>query len=252
MNESPFDAMLETPQQPSDWDFLTSPVVADNWDPDYASGFDLVSNPATYDPFENSGMVLNPISITQKATSTPLIGHNLESLYTLSPNESPPLDAIPTFSPAVDGASLNHLQKPKVTGTRKNITSDSLVPLEAPTLPRTYNTPSATSRKELPMVFARKRARHTSFVDEDDELDAEIALLNEPPSQNEADAIAAKRRQNTLAARRSRKRKLDHQRFLEDAIEQAKAEKEVWQRRAIMCQNQLASMGVSVTWADDS
>ena len=102
------------------------------------------------------------------------------------------------------------------------------------------------------MVFARKRARGTAFGDDEDELEAEATSLTGPPTANEADAIAAKRRQNTLAARRSRKRKLEHQRYLEESIDQIKAEKELWQRRAIMCQGQLASMGVSVTWTDES
>lgn len=247
-NESPFDAILETPMQTAEWDFLTSPVVADNWDPDSVHpGLDLVSNPSNYDAFENSGMVLNPLSVTQK-TSTSL-GIGFDVLYTISPS-SP---ALASFSPQIDGSTTSSTRsKTRPTGTRKNITAESLVPLDAPTQPRTYVAPSTTSRKELPMVFARKRARHVAFDDEEDELEAEADPLAIPPTASEADAIAAKRRQNTLAARRSRKRKLEYQRQLEEELERQRMATTTWQKRALLCQAKLIDMGVSVTFNDEA
>ncbi|KAH8989001.1 hypothetical protein EDB86DRAFT_2945141 [Lactarius hatsudake] len=51
---------------------------------------------------------------------------------------------------------------------------------------------------------------------------------------SEEDAIKAKRLQNTFAAQRSRKRKLEYQRELEDAIEVELKEKETWRARALI------------------
>ncbi|KAH9068000.1 hypothetical protein EDB83DRAFT_669191 [Lactarius deliciosus] len=51
---------------------------------------------------------------------------------------------------------------------------------------------------------------------------------------SEEDAIKAKRLQNTFAARRSRKRKLEFQRELEDAVEAELKEKETWRARALI------------------
>jgi antitoxin component of MazEF toxin-antitoxin module len=98
-------------------------------------------------------------------------------------------------------------------------------------------TPSATSRKAVPAVFARKRARTAAFGDEQDEL--EEVQIN--PSMSEQEQIEAKRRQNTIAARRSRKRKLEYQRELEESVEQYKRESEIWKARAMTCQALLRS-----------
>jgi len=132
------------------------------------------------------------------------------------------------------------------TGTRKNITPEALVPLEAPTQPRNYLAPSSTSRKELPAVFAKKRARSMAFGDEEDELEEEAA--NGTPTGTEADAIAAKRRQNTLAARRSRKRKLEYQRDLEEALEAERTGKELWRGRAMFYEAHMQALGVQVPY----
>ncbi|KAG9013831.1 hypothetical protein FRB90_005688 [Tulasnella sp. 427] len=43
------------------------------------------------------------------------------------------------------------------TGHRRNITSASLVPLDAPTQIRNYLTPSSTSKKEIPSAFVARR-----------------------------------------------------------------------------------------------
>jgi len=67
-------------------------------------------------------------------------------------------------------------------------------------------------------VFAKKYTRSQTSGEEDQLAD------DLPPSTNEHDAIEAKRRQNTLAARRSRKRKLEYQR--EQLKGQLRAEKD--------------------------
>ncbi|KAH9060649.1 hypothetical protein EDB87DRAFT_571076 [Lactarius vividus] len=63
---------------------------------------------------------------------------------------------------------------------------------------------------------------------------------------SEEDLIRAKRLQNTLAARRSRKRKLEYQRELEGAIEAERDERETWRKRALILQALLREKGHEV------
>jgi len=128
------------------------------------------------------------------------------------------------------------------TGTRRNITPESLVPLDAPTQPRKYTTPSVTSRKELPAIFAKKRARTVAFGDDDDDA-IEQPL---PPNATEKEQIEWKRRQNTLAARKSRKRKLQHQRELEADVDRLTKERDMWHLRALTCEALLKNHGHEV------
>ncbi|KAH9989711.1 hypothetical protein BJV74DRAFT_773033 [Russula compacta] len=160
-------------------------------------------------------------------------------------------------TPAVDVLSLHasplHLDTSAVpstrrknvpTGTRKNITPEALVPFDAPIQSRKYRTPSSTSRKELPATFARKRTRPQAPVE--DEVEIGIG-----PSLSEEDAIKAKRLQNTLAARRSRKRKLEYQRELEEAIEAERKDKEMWRARALVLESLLHDKGHEVPRMND-
>ncbi|KAJ6494160.1 hypothetical protein DFH09DRAFT_946861 [Mycena vulgaris] len=126
-----------------------------------------------------------------------------------------------------------------VTGTRKNLTPDALIPLDAPTQKRTYATPSATSRKAVPAAIAKKRAHSVAFPDVDEE---ELAAL--PATASEAELIEWKRRQNTIAARKSRKRKLEHQQMLEDEVAGLRSEVAVWRERAMMAQEMLRGQGI--------
>ncbi|EIN12890.1 hypothetical protein PUNSTDRAFT_38965, partial [Punctularia strigosozonata HHB-11173 SS5] len=105
----------------------------------------------------------------------------------------------------------------------------SLIPLDAPIQPRTYLTPSVTSRKDVPLTFAKKRARFDSVeVEEEGDLELDAQDLS---------AIEAKRRQNTLAARRSRRRKAEYQQALERSVEH-------WKGRALLYESMLEQRGV--------
>ena len=130
----------------------------------------------------------------------------MDDLYKMSPG-TPALDTPYPFPFYFERPST---RKAVPTGTRKNVTPESLVPYDAPIQPRKYRTRSVTSRKELPVTFSRKRAR-TQGPEEEEE--------GPGPSVSNEDAIKLKRLRNTLAARRSRKRKLDYQRKLKEAIE---------------------------------
>ncbi|KAF8811002.1 hypothetical protein BYT27DRAFT_7185115 [Phlegmacium glaucopus] len=87
-----------------------------------------------------------------------------------------------------------------------------------------------TSRKGVPAVFAPKRARSTAFGDEEDQLDDDIL----PPYPTEKDLIEQKRRQDTVAARRRLKHKLEYLQQFEKELEQARQEKEQWRQRALI------------------
>jgi len=91
-------------------------------------------------------------------------------------------------------------------------------------------------------VFARKRSRSTAFGDEEDQLDDYVL----PPNPTEKDLIEQKRRQNTVAARRSRKRKLEHLQLLETSLEKERQEKEQWRERAMMLSSILSGLNQPV------
>jgi hypothetical protein len=124
------------------------------------------------------------------------------------------------------------------TGTRKYLTPDALLPLDAPIQPRRYITPSATARKD---AF---RVPHQRWPggDEQDELTDESNIAPDADLK----ALEWKRRQNTLAARKSRQRKLHHQLQLEQTVTALSSEKETWKARALMYEALLRSNGIKV------
>ncbi|KAJ3743485.1 hypothetical protein DFH05DRAFT_1557866 [Lentinula detonsa] len=136
-------------------------------------------------------------------------------------------------------------RRSNATGTRKNVTPESLVPVDAPIQARKYVTPSATSRKEIPAAFLksqkRKRSRTQAFSDEEIQPtpsgsspcpEGPEAEEQPPLNATEKEIIEWKRRQNTLAARKSRKRKLEHQQFLETRLKDLESENEMLKVKA--------------------
>lgn len=227
---SPVDdsPLLTTPHLGSE--MLTSPLLSDVGD-----DMELFGGMSFFD------------SYAEKESAPTLPTLDMDNLYAMPSPVSPCLDPSSVYtSPQVTmSPSFPFSSKPKstATGTRKNLTPESLVPLDAPTQARKYTTPSATSRKELPAVFAKKRARSQAFGEDEDEGVEEAPL---PPNASEREQIEWKRRQNTLAARKSRKRKLQHQLELEAAVERLTSEKETWKVRALTYQGMLRQHGVEV------
>jgi hypothetical protein len=234
VDDSPQDDMLTTPHLGSE--MLTSPLLTDNGD---SFDMDLFGGPSLYESF------------IQKDTPSAFLpdhGLDLDSLYSMASPVTPSLNPSSVYpsphvstSPSFPPPSSTTRRKSSATGTRRNVTPESLVPLDAPTQPRKYTTPSATSRKELPAVFAKKRARTQAFADDEDEVEEPL-----PPNASEKEQIEWKRRQNTLAARKSRKRKLLHQIELENTVERLNAEKEMWRVRALTYQSLLKNHGHDV------
>jgi len=163
---------------------------------------------------------------------------NPTSLDLPSPTAPSPAPA----SPKLGKMTAASRRKSTATGTRKNITPDLLVPVDAPIQGRNYATPSATSRKEVPAAFLksqkRKRSRTQAFGDEESlapesSPPLEADMEEQPPlNATEKEIIEWKRRQNTLAARKSRKRKLEHQQFLETRVKDLESENEMLKVRA--------------------
>ena len=181
--------------------------------------------------------------IVMTPTSPPLDSFDLPQ-----PPNAPQLTNIPSAVARVPASR----RKVIATGIRKGVTPETLLDESAPTQSRNYVTPSATSRKEVPAIFARKRARSTAFGDEEDQLDIDDYVL--PPNPTEKDLIEQKRRQNTVAARRSRKRKLEHLQFLESSLEKERQLKEQWRERTFLFASMLRDLNQPVPdfTADDS
>lgn len=244
--ESPFEEFLKTPVVPHDHEMLTGYRE----ETEYGS---LFNDAAT--------AILKQAEQAKPADvpAEPDFG----SLYTMSPDtpaldtfKSPSLYPSPRLpssrssfpSPAPSSSSLPSSSRRRsiATGTRKGLTPESLVPIDAPTQPRKYISPSATSRKDLPAIFARKRSRSQAFEGDDELAEEELG-----PNATEKEQIEWKRRQNTLAARKSRKRKLLHQQELEESVERLTQEKEVWRTRALTLRQLLHSHGVPFTEFQD-
>lgn len=232
--ESPMDDdMLTTPAVGSadlGADIFTSPLLGD-YDGDSFGEF-----PPLFGDFDDT-LREQP----KPQSNLPVTERDLDAMYKISPT-TPYLDS-PIPVPFEDNIHNPGAAKRKMaaTGTRKNIGPDDLVPVDAPTQSRRYLTPSATSRKTVPAVWARKRSRQAAFGNEEDQLPEDVA-----PTLSEQEAIEAKRRQNTIAARRSRKRKLEYQRELEESAERYKRESEIWKTRAQTYCALLHSHGIPV------
>lgn len=253
MEDSPFEDFLTTPALDSadmSADMLTSPAIFD------ADNFPDLGGASLFpDGLGLSGAVehTKPPSAAPFAPSLPQPPFNFDDMYTMPSPTTPSLDPTslhpsphthPVPTPSTPG---RRPRKSLPTGTRKNITPDALVPMDAPIQQRKYVTPSATSRKEVPTAWLKKKRARSQAFGEDDELEEEINL-----DPGDMDAIEAKRRQNTLAARRSRKRKLEYQRELETAVEREKDEKEMWRQRAMLFKALLESHGHEVPSFDSA
>jgi len=195
----------------------TSPALCDIDDDDMLPAMPLFGFEPGHPPACDPQVVEPP--------STSILGLNLLDVEGLISMATPALDSVPMPSPSdppstsptseYAPSSLSSVpsippptKNKKVTGHRRNITPASLVPVDAPTQSRSYIKPSATSRKDIPAAFvAVSKKRGVSEVADDLE-----------------DAIEAKRRQNTVAARRSRARKLEYVRDLESKVEQLQSD----------------------------
>jgi len=233
---SPWDDLLTTPALDADVGMTPNIYTSPLMDMDFGDDFDNMPSlfgSTAYEGYETKETVESHLS----PSDLPL--PDMDDMYKISPGtpviDDPSMQSSPLH--VDDSSTFPTRRKSAPTGTRKNITPESLVPYDAPIQPRMYRLPSATSRKELPVTFSRKRARTSTPAEEEAPLG---------PTASEEGAIKAKRLQNTLAARRSRKRKLEYQRELEDAIDVERKDKEMWRAHALVLEALLRDKGHEV------
>src|SRR5216684_2282762 len=162
---SPWDDLLTTPALDGDAcmtpDIYTSPLMGfgDDFDNDNMPSLFGSTAFEGYEAKETVGSHLPPSDL-------PL--PDMDDMYKISPGT--PLIDDPSIQPSLhidDSSTFPTRRKSAPTGTRKNVTPETLVPYNAPIQSRKYRTPSATSRKELPATFARKRARTSAPGEEE-------------------------------------------------------------------------------------
>ncbi|KAH8834692.1 hypothetical protein DL96DRAFT_1571393 [Flagelloscypha sp. PMI_526] len=136
---------------------------------------------------------------------------------------SPP----PVSTPVAVGASSGHGSSGSYN--RPVPPSRPIIPFDAPIQPRQYITPSATSRRDAPSL-----KRKADDMEDPDEMDE----------------IAKKRLQNTMAARRSRQRKRNELKELQDTLasitaerDQAVRERDEWKAYALKMQEYARRLG---------
>ncbi|KAF7306017.1 BZIP domain-containing protein [Mycena chlorophos] len=251
LEDSPYTDYLQTPLlPPADGDMLTGPLIEDMGYGDDNS-LSLFGNASAFPTFEVSTKPKLPptpemFSFSPSSSSIDSIDPNT----TVFPSKSKKATAAPPNAEVAEApaAPTTRVRKSKATGTRKNLKPESLIPMDAPTQKREYALPSATSRKAVPAVFAQKKRLHSAAFTNDDDNE-ELPPLS--PSATEKEAIEHKRRQNTLAARKSRKRKLEHQQMLEGEVSSLNADRDRWQARALKAQADLRAHGLPCEWDDD-
>lgn len=250
---SPFDDFLTTPVIGDEGDMFTELMEAGGYslfpelNHSYVMEFEKPAPPMPpllpYAKLYQMSPV-SPVSPAMNDFNTPP-SVNPASIYPLKclPSDLSAFPSSPASPSTPSSRSIRPLpssrRKSSATGTRKGVTPEALVPIDAPTQPRKYVTPSVTSRKEVPSMFMRKRNRVEAFVDDEDELLEELR-----PDATELEQIEYKRRQNTVAARRSRKRKLEFQQKLLDDVEHLQRARDMWRERARMLMGMMEVRGI--------
>ncbi|KAF5374231.1 hypothetical protein D9758_004682 [Tetrapyrgos nigripes] len=88
---------------------------------------------------------------------------------------------------------------------------------------------------------------NSAFGDEKDEFAGE----DPGPNASEKEQIEWKRCQNTLAARKSRKRRLEHRQMLENKVDNLMVQVERWKTKAQTLEQILRSHGVPFSFDED-
>jgi len=176
-----------------------------------------------------------------------------------------------------DGKNRNILDPPEGSGENARRVKGIRripppIPLDAPTQPRTYITPSSTSRKTTTAAVERQLERYyqngskhkdgdladLSIDDESESPEPQTSIVGSggggggngngnssvsdlPPSL--LSTIELKRRQNTLAARRSRARKAQHLKDLEGEVVRLEKDRDDWKDRAERLEEEVRRLG---------
>ncbi|KAH7877267.1 uncharacterized protein C8R40DRAFT_1235957 [Lentinula edodes] len=250
MDDSPFAPDLSTPIMDAiDEEFGWSGMVGGMDEPIFTDAvsdlYDMlvVAEPAKQvAPVDSVAELLNSKHLYTIPPSTPA----LESVDSLYPSPRLPSVSAPA-KPAPPPIPSSSRKVSYATGTRRNITPDALLPLDAPTQARRYVAPSSTSPKE---VSTKKRSRSEAFADDDDEGHEDESKAPGPDA-TEKEKLEYKRRMSTIAARKSRRRKLEHKLMLEAKVEALEKDTEKWKTRCKVLQEVLRSHAVDFRFEDD-
>ncbi|KAF5391528.1 hypothetical protein D9757_002508 [Collybiopsis confluens] len=253
MDDSPFVADLQTPVMDAIDEFNgwmasagDEPLFSDN----ASALYDMLEPATKAAPVTTTAEILNNKDLLMMSPPTPM----LDSVQSLYPSPRLPTIIEPAPGPSKPATAASVPRKVMIssaiaTGTRRNITPDNLVPLDAPTQTRRYVIPSSTSRKEVPASFAKKRSRSDAFGD--DEQDEEVCGEAPGPDATDLERIEYKRRLSTVAARKSRRRKLEYKLMLETRVDELEKDSEKWRTRCRVLQEVLRSHSVDFRFDDD-
>lgn len=237
---SPFDGLYSSPFVGGDFGTPGTPdfdfTCAGELPSLFANSFGGIA-PAAVDDVQGWDLTVPPAP-TMHAQPSPAGAVSPVMLQLDSPAPEPVAVAVADVKPAVE-ASEQHV-KDKFTGTRN--TKIQPIAFDAPTLPKSYLIPSATSRKRAPAAItakmpAAKKAKQAAQAAREASatpglLDAGDEGLDPSELPDELlSAIELKRRQNTLAARRSRMRKAGHLAELQDTISGLEGEVAEWKAK---------------------
>ncbi|KAI5479515.1 hypothetical protein MNV49_003457 [Pseudohyphozyma bogoriensis] len=223
----------------------------------------VVSAEAAFEAAEDSVVAIDPAVTTfaspalfvKAEPSSPTIPLNASPAPIPSPEPSlsPSSDVDPgaeatgdDYAPPVSGSTRKRKASSAATpkekrvwnGTRPaDIMTGPVLDQDAPIQTRNYKSASSTSRKLIPKAIARSvraqgRAMRKRSGTEAPELpenveDLEAEEGGEGVSKEVLDLVEQKRAQNTLAARKSRARKADHLKRLEEEMRELKEENEL-------------------------
>jgi len=148
--------------------------------------------------------------------------------------------SMPISAPYINGAPISPNRTTQMMNPpQRRRVSPEYVDVDAQSKHHNYRSPHSASRKDYQFMNPKRYTRPPSDEEEDE-------LTEEPPAPHapEHEKVEYKRRQNTLAARRSRKRKLLYQQSLEMTVERLTMEKEVWKTRALTLKQLLQGHGI--------
>jgi hypothetical protein len=252
MDDSPFAPDLNTPIMDAiddEFGWMTGGGIDLNeplFNDDASALYEMIAEPAKKPaPVVSAAELLGNTQLLTMSPATPALD-SVHSLYS-SPR-------LPSFAPAKQPtpapAPTRRVSSTVANGTRRNITPDALVPLDAPTQTRRYIAPSSTSPKEL-ADSSKKRSRSVAFGDGEDQEEDLPPMQPPGPNATELEKLEWKRRLSTIAARKSRRRKLEHKLMLEARVDELEKDREKWRTRCKVLQEVLRSHSVDFRFEDD-
>jgi hypothetical protein len=187
---------------------------------------------------------LNPLDML-KSTELYSMSPALEDMHEF------PTSSGPTSYNTAAARQTRSATSSKYNGTRRNVTPSTLIPDDAPIQRRSYgqshsshySSSSSLSSSNSNKRTSRKRSASEAFDASSITNEASLESARQQGKINQADY---KRIQNTLAARKSRKRKLQYQMDLEDRVTSLERSRDMWRERTRMLVSMMEARGEEV------